>query len=57
MAWEPLPLEVAEWMGMDDDHLRLELVSEGPGGAGEGQHRPRARLRASLGRLRRVLIG
>jgi hypothetical protein len=22
MAWEPLPLEVAEWMGMDDDHLR-----------------------------------
>ena len=23
MTWEPLPLDIAEWMGMDDDSLRL----------------------------------
>jgi hypothetical protein len=22
MGWEPVPFDVAEWMGMDDDYLR-----------------------------------
>jgi hypothetical protein len=29
MTWEPLPLDVAEWMGMDDDYLRLGQPVQG----------------------------
>lgn len=28
MGWEPLPPDVAEWMGMDDDHLRPEAAAD-----------------------------
>jgi hypothetical protein len=28
MSWEPLPLDIAEWMGMDDDHLRVAQVGQ-----------------------------
>ena len=33
MTWEPLPLEIAEWMGMDDDQLRIEQSVHGRGPA------------------------
>ena len=28
MSWEPVPLDVAEWMGMDDDFLRVAQLLE-----------------------------
>ena len=27
MSWQPLPVDVAEWMGMDDDYLRPDAAA------------------------------
>jgi hypothetical protein len=57
MAWEPLPLDIAEWMGMDDDHLRLATTQSRLEDPPERVGGPGRHLVAALRRGRRALIG
>ncbi|WP_193613462.1 hypothetical protein [Nocardioides lijunqiniae] len=57
MTWEPVPLDVAEWMGMDDDHLRVRQALERRGAVAGPADDLASRILGALHRIRRVLIG